>query len=46
MECKYYLNYKGLKRDFKSIEDLYEFLTDKELNKDVGVVDIIFSKDL
>lgn len=46
MECKYYLNYKGLKRDFNSIEDLYKFLTDKELNKDVEVVDIIFSKDL
>ena len=46
MECKYSLNYKGIKRDFDSIEKLYEFLTDKELNKDVGVVDVIFSKDL
>ena len=46
MECKYSLNYKGIKKDFDSIEELYKYLTNKELNKDVGVVDIIFSKDL
>ena len=45
MNCIYKLNYKGIKRDFNSIEELYNFLIPAEIDKDVNVVDIIFSKD-
>ncbi len=44
MSCQYDLNYKGIKKHFDSIEDLYLFLTDSEISKDSEVVDIIFSK--
>lgn len=43
MNCIYKL--KGIKNPFNSIEELYNFLTPIELDKDTDVVDIIFSKD-
>lgn len=45
MNCTYDLNYDGIKKHFESIEQLYQYLTNKEIDKDISVIDIIFSKE-